>query len=75
MAQNDPNQISMEQIKAIATSPVGKKLMAMVQKSNPKELQAARESAQKGDMAGAKESLSALLQDPNIQELLKQLGM
>ena len=75
MSQNDPNQISMEQIKALAASPAGKKLMAMIQKSSPKDLQAAKSSAQKGDLAAAKESLSSLLKDPNIQSLLKDLGM
>ena len=75
MSQNDPNQISMEQIKALAASPAGKKLMAMIQKASPKDLQAAKSSAQKGDLAAAKESLSSLLKDPNIQSLLKDLGM
>ena len=74
MSQNDPNQISMERIKALIASPAGQKLMTMVQKANPKDLEVAKVSAQKGDLAAAKESLRELLNDPKIQALLKDFG-
>ena len=75
MSQNDPNQISMERIKALIASPAGQKLMTMIRKANPKDLEAAKASAQKGDLAAAKESLSGLLNDPKIQALLKDFGV
>ena len=46
MSQNDPNQISTERIKAFMASPAGQSLMSMVQKTNPKDLEAAKASAQ-----------------------------
>lgn len=75
MSQNDPNQISTERIKAFMASPAGHSLMSMVQKTNPKDLEAAKASAQKGDLAAAKESLRGLLNDPKIQALLKDFGV
>ena len=46
-----------------------------LKKTNPKDLEAAKASAQKGDLAAAKESLRGLLNDPKIQALLKDFGV
>ena len=63
MAQEDRllPQDSMEQIRAFASSPSGKQLIAMLQKHNR-------------DLDAAKSALSSMLSDPQVQALLKQFG-
>ena len=75
MTQNQPSQnFSMEQIMAFAASPVGRQLIALMQKKGGNELSKAQSHAAAGDMSKAKESLSSLLSDPQIQALLRQFG-
>ena len=75
MNQNQPSQnISMEQIKAFASSPAGKQLIALMQHKGGMELSNAQSYAASGNMEKAKESLSALLSDPQIQALIKRFG-
>jgi len=75
MTQNQPSQnFSMEQAMAFAASPVGRKILTLIQQKGGIELTKAQELAAAGDMAKAKDALSSLLTDPQIQSLLKQLG-
>ena len=74
MAQQNPQNISIEQIKAFASSPVGQQLLAMVQQSAGSDIAKAQEQAATGNMAEAKQTLSTLLKDPKIQSLLRQFG-
>lgn len=74
MAQNNPQNFSMEQAMAFAASPAGKQLIAMLQKSSGADLAAAQRHAQAGNMEQAKAALSELLKDPQIRTLLKQFG-
>lgn len=75
MAQNQPSQnFSMEQAMAFAASPAGKQLMALMRQKGGAELTKAQSLAASGDMAKAKDAISALLADPQIQALLKQFG-
>lgn len=74
MMQNQPSHnFSMEQIMAFASSPAGRQLLSALQEKDGSLLTKARSHAQAGDMAKAKESLTSLLSDPKIQQILKQL--
>ena len=75
MAQNQPSQnFSMEQAMAFAASPAGKQLIALMRQKGGSELSKAQTLAASGDMEKAKDALSSLLSDPQIQAILKQLG-
>ena len=65
---------STEEIMALASSPAGQQLLALLQQSGGSQLQQAMGRAAAGDLAGAKELLSPLLSDPRILALLGQLG-
>lgn len=74
MAQNQPSQnFSMEQAMAFAASPAGRQLLSLIRQKGGNDLTKAQAHAAAGDMENAKNSLSSLLSDPQIQALLKQL--
>lgn len=74
MAQNPPSQnFSMEQAMAFAASPAGRQLLSLIQQKGGSNLTKAQAHAAAGDMERAKDSLSSLLSDPQIQAFLKQL--
>lgn len=74
MAQQNPQNFSIEQIKAFASSPAGQQLLAMVQQNAGADITKAQEQAASGNMDEAKQTLSNLLKDPKIQGLLRQFG-
>ena len=76
MAYNGKQQpnFSMEQAMAFAASPAGRQLISMLQKQSGADLSRAQQLAAAGDMDEAKKTLSSLLSDPAIQNLLKQYG-
>lgn len=57
----------------IAQSPVGQKLLAMLQSSDPSALNSIASAASSGNLEGAKEHLSRMLSSGEAQELLQQL--
>ena len=75
MTQNQPSQnFSMEQAKAFAASPAGRQLLELMQQKGGANLSRAQSLAAAGDMAKAKEALSSLLSDPQIQAIMRQMG-
>lgn len=58
----------------LAQSPEGQQLIRLLQKNNPETLRNAAAQASAGDMAKAGQTLSPLLEDPQVKELLKKLG-
>ena len=68
------DQYSMEQMAALAASPAGQQLMAMLRQSGSTQRQQAAAKAAAGDMAGAKALLTPLLADPQVQAMLSRLG-
>lgn len=72
MEQN--RNFSMEQAMAFANSPAGRQLMQVLQQKGGHDLTKAEALASAGDMEGAKNALSSLLKDPQIQKLLNNLG-
>ena len=67
------NYSDYSQIMKLAQSPAGQQLIAMIQKMSTGELEQAVEKANAGDYQGAKDSLSGILSQPEVQKLLKQL--
>lgn len=74
MAQQNPQNFSMEQAMAFAASPAGQQLIAMLQKKGSDDLSNAQKHAAAGNMEQAKDALSSLLSDPQIRAILKQFG-
>lgn len=68
------NQFSMQEAMRMAESPAGQQLLAILKQSGGADLQKAMSSAASGNFDQAKSALSSLLADPQVAELLKQLG-
>lgn len=64
----------LQQIQQLANSPAGQALMKALQGKDSDALRRAASSAAGGDLDRAGKDLSALLEDPQIRELLSQLG-
>ena len=63
----------MAELLKIAQSPAGQKLLTMLRASNGSDLNSIASAAASGDLEGAKQQLSAVLNTKEVQELLKQL--
>lgn len=68
------NQDMIREAMRLAQTPEGQQLLQMLRSGNPNQLQAAMNSAASGDYAAAKITLSALLNNPEAQKLLNQMG-
>ena len=64
----------MEDLMKLATSPAGQQLMQLLQNSDPNAMQNAMQKASSGDLKGAKEAISDLANNPQVQKLLEQMG-
>ena len=65
---------SKEDIMRMASSPAGRQLLALLQQKDSAALAQAVAQAKSGNMAGAGQTLSALLASPEAQKLMKELG-
>lgn len=65
---------SMQDAIRLAQTPAGKQLISILQQQDNPELQNAMQNAASGDYGKAKDALSSLLANPDVQALLKQLG-
>ena len=75
MVPKQPSQnFSMEQAMAFASSPAGKQLLSLIQQKGGSEVLQAQAHAASGDMDKAKDALSSLLSDPQIQAIIRQMG-
>lgn len=68
------DDFSMADAAKLAQSPAGQQLFAKLQAQNGDALQKAMGHVAAGDMEKAKQAMSAMLSDPQIQALLRQLG-
>ena len=59
---------------AFAATPAGQQLIRILQQKNNPDISKAAQAAASGNAAQAKDALSSLLSDPQIQQLLKQFG-
>ncbi len=72
--QHNTQAISQEEIMRLAQSPAGQQLIALLRQGDSSQLQQAISQAQSGDYANASQTLSAMLNSPQAQKLLKELG-
>ena len=73
--QNKGNDgISIQEAMKLAQSPAGQQLIQLLQKNGGANLQSALEQAAAGDYAQAKKAISALMQNPEAQNLFRQMG-
>ena len=63
---------SPEDVKALAQSPAGQQLLALLQQTDSKKLQAVMDSANAGDYASATQALQKIL-TPQMRDLAKEL--
>lgn len=72
--KNFPNGFSMEQAMSFASTPAGQQLIRLLQQKNNPDISKAAQAAASGNTSQAKDALSSILSDPQIQQLLKQFG-
>lgn len=65
---------AMEEARKMAQTPQGRQLASMLQQLGGTGIRQAMDAAAAGDMTQAKQLLSQLMQDPQMQQLLEQLG-
>ena len=65
---------AMDEARKMAQTPQGKHLSSMLQQLGGTNVRQAMDAAAAGDMIQAKQLLSQLMQDPQMQQILKQLG-
>lgn len=63
-----------DQLLRRAQSPAGQQLLALLQQTGGQQLNQLLEKASKGDMDQVKQQLSALLNSPQAQKLVRELG-
>ena len=71
---NLPGNLSMQEVLRMAATPAGQQLITRLRQQGGSDFQAAMSSAASGDYTQAKRSVEKLMADPQVQELLKQLG-
>lgn len=67
-------QPDLQQMLALLRSPAGQQLMDYLRKNGGSAVQSAAAQASAGDLAGARSTLSPLLENQELQALLRQLG-
>ena len=63
----------MTELLKIAQSPAGQKLLTMLRASNGTDLSSITSAAASGNLEAAKQQLSGILNNKEVQEMLKQL--
>ena len=69
--EQQPDMLALMQL---ARSPAGQELLSLLQRTGGQQLQNAMARASAGDYADARDTISALLEDPRMRQLLQQLG-
>lgn len=67
-------QPDLAQVLALLRSPAGQRLMQYLKQNGGTAAQSAVIQASAGDLSGAKDTLTPLLNNPELQALLEQLG-
>lgn len=63
----------MHQLRKLAHSPAGQQLMETLKQSGSADVEKAASAASAGNWEQAKQALSALLESPDVRQLLRQL--
>lgn len=66
--------IPIQEAMKLAQSPAGQQLIQLLQQTGGNDLQAAMEKAAAGDYSQAKQAITSLMNNPEAQKLLKQMG-
>ena len=72
--RKNSDDFSINDAMKLAQTPAGKQLFAQLQAQNAAALEQAMAQAANGDYEKVKLTMSALLKDPTIQALLRQMG-
>ena len=72
--QKKSQDFPKEEIMRLAQRPAGQQLIALLRQGDSTQLQQAISQAQSGDYTNASQTLSAMLNSPQAQKLLKELG-
>ena len=72
--QKKSQDFSKEDIMRLAQSPAGQQLIALLRQGDSTQLQQVISQAQSGDYVNASQTLNAMLNTPQAQKLLKELG-
>lgn len=67
-------EFSMNDVKRIAKSQAGQQLFDHLKNTNSNALNDAMAQASAGNMEGVKAAMSELMNDPKVQQMLRQLG-
>ena len=67
-------EFDIQRLRQLAQSPAGQQLLAALRQADPESVRQAASSVAAGDMDGAGKALSGFLDQPGIQDLLRQLG-
>jgi len=68
------NEYDLQRAKELAESDAARQLMELLRHSDPQQLQKVLSNAAKGDFRQAQQALSPLMNDPQVQKLLQELG-
>lgn len=71
--QNKQENFSMQDAMRLANSSAGKELLALLKENSDGTVEQARKQAEQGDFGQVKKTLSALMQNPKVQELLEEM--
>lgn len=72
--QKNSDQFSMREAMRMAQSKEGQQLLALLRSGNDETLSSAMNQAAAGDYEQARQTLSALLADPQVRSLLEKMG-
>ena len=72
--QKNSENFSIQDAMRLASTPAGQELLSLLRRSDSAQLQQAAQLASAGNYTQAQQLLSGFLQDPEVQQLLFQLG-
>lgn len=71
--ERNPDPKLLQQALHMASTPAGKKLLALIKEQNQEKVSQARQQAAQGNYEQAKQTLSDVLNRPDIQQLIQQM--
>ena len=72
--QKNSDNFSVQEAMRLAKTPTGQQLISILKDQDPDMIQKTMNHAASGNYEDAKEVLSALLKNENVQKIMKQLG-
>ena len=72
--QKNSENFSIQDAMRLASTPAGQELLSLLRQSDSAQLQQAAQLASAGNYTQAQQLLSGFLRDPEVQQLLFQLG-